>query len=486
MIHPRRLLVLVPLALSLAGCGQTSAPATTTTSSSTTPDTPSLPFEKYALANGLEVILSEDHRLPLVAVDLWYHVGPANEAAGRTGFAHLFEHMMFQGSKHVPGDSHFKLLEAAGGTNLNGTTDFDRTNYFETLPSNQLELGLWLESDRMGYLLDELDQAKLSNQQDVVRNERRQSVENEPYGIVDEAVYHEPVSEGPSVLRGRDRIARRHPGGEARRREGVLQAVLHAQQREPRDRRRRRQGAGQDARREVLRHAQARAGRAEGHGADAADHERAQASSSRTTCSCRACTWRGSRRRIFTPGDADADIAAGILGGGHSSRLYKALVYDKQIAQDVSAAQQSLSLSSVFRISRPRVRGTRPTSSRRPSTSSSSALSASGPDAKEVERARNVFETNLLSGLAGPRRIWRRGRHAQPLQPLREESGLPGRRSRAASRGDGGERQDVRCRPRSSPTRASWSSACRAIPTWGRRCRRRPRQRSRRAPARKP
>jgi zinc protease len=93
MVHPRRLLVLVPLALSLAGCGQTSAPATTTTSSSTTPDTPSIPFEKYALANGLEVIVSEDHRLPLVAVDLWYHVGPASEAAGRTGFAHLFEHM---------------------------------------------------------------------------------------------------------------------------------------------------------------------------------------------------------------------------------------------------------------------------------------------------------------------------------------------------------------------------------------------------------
>src|SRR5438876_6698798 len=143
---------------------------------SKTQDVPSLNYEKYKLNNGLEVILSEDHRLPLVAVNLWYHVGPAYETEGRTGFAHLFEHMMFQGSKHVPGDSHIRTVEGAGGSRVNGTTGFDRTNYFETLPANQLELGLWLESDRMGYLLDQLDQANLSNQQDVVRNERRQSV----------------------------------------------------------------------------------------------------------------------------------------------------------------------------------------------------------------------------------------------------------------------------------------------------------------------
>src|SRR5580700_3272839 len=113
---------------------------------------PTIKFEKYTLPNGLVVILSEDHRLPLVATNIWYHVGPANELPGRTGFAHLFEHMMFEGSKHVPGNSHIRFLEGAGASDLNGTTDFDRTNYFETLPSNQLELALWLESDRMGYL----------------------------------------------------------------------------------------------------------------------------------------------------------------------------------------------------------------------------------------------------------------------------------------------------------------------------------------------
>jgi zinc protease len=151
---------------------------------------PTIKFEKYTLPNGLVVILSEDHRLPLVSTNIWYHVGPANEVPGRTGFAHLFEHMMFEGSKHVPGNSHIRFLEGAGASDLNGTTDFDRTNYFETLPSNQLELALWLESDRMGYLPDKLDQASLTNQQDVVRNERRQNIENSPYGIVEEGVYH--------------------------------------------------------------------------------------------------------------------------------------------------------------------------------------------------------------------------------------------------------------------------------------------------------
>ncbi len=135
---------------------------------------PLLPYEKYTLPNGLEVILYENHKLPLVAVDLWYHVGPVNEKAGRTGFAHLFEHMMFEGSEHVGEKAHFKYLEGAGASDINGTTSYDRTNYFETLPSNQLELALWLESDRMGFLLETLDRAKLTNQRDVVRNERRQ------------------------------------------------------------------------------------------------------------------------------------------------------------------------------------------------------------------------------------------------------------------------------------------------------------------------
>ena len=140
-----------------------------------------IPIETFQLDNGLLVTLSEDHTAPIVAVNLWYHVGSANERAGRTGFAHLFEHMLFQGSAHVAANEHFELVQRAGGT-LNGSTWLDRTNYFETLPSNQLELALWLEADRMGALLPAMTQQKLDTQRDVVKNERRWSVDNQPYG----------------------------------------------------------------------------------------------------------------------------------------------------------------------------------------------------------------------------------------------------------------------------------------------------------------
>lgn len=149
---------------------------------------PQLKYETYTLPNGLKVLTHEDHRLPLVAVDLWYHVGPLNERPGRTGFAHLFEHMMFEGSEHVGEKAHFKYVEAAGATDVNGTTDFDRTNYFETMPSNQLELALWLESDRMGFLMEGLNRDLLTNQRDVVRNERRQG-EGQPYDLADDKEY---------------------------------------------------------------------------------------------------------------------------------------------------------------------------------------------------------------------------------------------------------------------------------------------------------
>jgi zinc protease len=140
-----------------------------------------IPIDSYRLDNGLFVTLSEDHTAPIVAVNLWYHVGSANERAGRTGFAHLFEHMLFQGSADVQANEHFELVQRAGGT-LNGSTWLDRTNYFETVPSHQLELALWLEANRMGWLLPAMTQQKLDTQRDVVQNERRWSVDNQPYG----------------------------------------------------------------------------------------------------------------------------------------------------------------------------------------------------------------------------------------------------------------------------------------------------------------
>ena len=140
-----------------------------------------IPIETFKLPNGLVAVLSEDHTVPIVAVNLWYHVGSANEREGRTGFAHLFEHMLFQGSADVGSNEHFELVQRAGGT-LNGSTWLDRTNYFETVPSNQLELAIWLEANRMGYLLAAMTQQKLDTQRDVVQNERRWSVDNQPYG----------------------------------------------------------------------------------------------------------------------------------------------------------------------------------------------------------------------------------------------------------------------------------------------------------------
>jgi predicted Zn-dependent peptidase len=140
-----------------------------------------IPIESFRLSNGLSVVLSEDHTAPIVAVNLWYHVGSANEREGRTGFAHLFEHMLFQGSKNVKSNEHFELIQRAGGT-LNGSTWLDRTNYYETVPSNQLELTIWLEANRMGYLLPAMTQQKLDTQRDVVQNERRWSMDNQPYG----------------------------------------------------------------------------------------------------------------------------------------------------------------------------------------------------------------------------------------------------------------------------------------------------------------
>jgi predicted Zn-dependent peptidase len=142
-----------------------------------------IPVETFYLDNGLFVTLSEDHTAPIVAVNLWYHVGSANEKTGRTGFAHLFEHMLFQGSAHVGSNEHFELIQRAGGT-LNGSTWLERTNYFETVPSNELALALWLEADRMGELLPAMTQEKLDTQREVVKNERRWAVDNQPYGTM--------------------------------------------------------------------------------------------------------------------------------------------------------------------------------------------------------------------------------------------------------------------------------------------------------------
>ncbi len=361
-------------------------------------DAPVLRFETMTLKNGLQVILSPDRRLPLVAVNLWYHVGPANEEPGRTGFAHLFEHLMFQGSKHTPPDSHFRMLEAAGATGINGTTDYDRTNYFETVPANQLELALWIESDRMGYLLDTVDQAALANQQDVVRNERRQSLENQPYGIAEEAVVQLLYPKGHPYY---GYVIGSHEDIQAAKLDDVKQFF-------------KRYYAPNNASLAIVGDfdpAQARTlvekyfGTLK-RGPDVppitvktppVTAERRAVVEDRIELPRLYMAWLTSP--IFAAGDAEADIAATVLGGGRSSRLYKKLVYEQQIAQDVSVVQQSLMLGSQFQIAVTARPGHTLEEIEKAVDAELQVLRTTPPDVREVERARNTFETRIVTGL---------------------------------------------------------------------------------------
>jgi zinc protease len=380
---------------ALACSKRPGGPAATTTQAN---DIPKIDFEKFTLPNGLEVILSEDRRLPLVAVNLWYHVGPANEAAGRTGFAHLFEHMMFQGSKHSPGDMHFRTVEGAGGSTINGTTDFDRTNYFETLPANQLELGLWLESDRMGYLLDMVDQSNLSNQQDVVRNERRQGVENQPYGVVEEAMFHQLFPKNHPYYAS---VIGSHADIQAAKLEDVqnffklyyapnnaslaiVGDIDKAATRKLVEKYFRSFKRGEPVPKPSVETPKITA-------------ERRQVVQDRIELPRVYIGWLTSP--IYQPGDAEADIASTLLGGGRSSRLYKKLVYEKQIAQDVQAQQYSLQLGSVFYVQATARPGHIAEELEKAIDDELNQLRQSGPDATEVERARNVTETRIIQGL---------------------------------------------------------------------------------------
>jgi zinc protease len=376
---------------------QTAAPQAAAATSSA-PATPRLEHQTFTLKNGLKVILSEDKRLPMVAVNLWYHVGPANETPGRTGFAHLFEHMMFQGSKHVAADTHFKLLESAGASDINGTTDFDRTNYFETVPSNQLELALWIESDRMGYLLDVVDQKALANQIDVVRNERRQSVENRPYGVAEEALYHAIYPEKHPYYAS---VIGSHADIAAAKLEDVQQ--FFRQYYTPNNASLAIVGDFDPAAARVL------VEKYFGALKRGPDVPKITTTTPPITAEKKLTvtdtvqlprvymSWL--TPPIFKPGDADADLTADILGGGKSSRLFKSLVYDKQIAQAVTATQESLILGSKFTIQATARPGHTAEELETAINAELRTLTEKGPDAGEVERAQNTIEARIIQGL---------------------------------------------------------------------------------------
>ena len=359
---------------------------------------PNIPYEKYRLANGLEVILSQDRTLPLVAVDIWYHVGAANEEPGRTGFAHLFEHMMFTGSKHIARGTAEKLLEGVGGTDSNASTSFDRTNYYDTVPSNQLELALWTHADRMGYLLDSLDQTALSNQQDVVRNERRQSFENRPYGIVDEALFHALFPPGhpyrPAIIGShldiqaagladvRDFFKRYYRPNNATltlvgdfdsaAAKRLVQKYFGSFKRGP----------------EVPKPAVV---------TPALTSEKRLTVTDRIELERLDLAWLTAPR--FAPGDAELAIAGYILAGGKSSRLFKKLVYDLQVAQEVSATQDPYALTSIFGIEAVARSGHTAAELQPLIDAELDRLAAEPPAAVEVERARNQIERALYQSL---------------------------------------------------------------------------------------
>ena len=414
---------------------------------------PVVAYDKYILPNGLQVILVEDRRLPIAAVNLWYHVGPANEAPGLTGFAHLFEHMMFAATRHIPRGLADRLLEGAGATDSNGSTDLDRTNYYDTVPSNQLELALWVHADRMGYLLDVLDQKALTNQQDVVRNERRESVESEPYGIVEEALSHALFPKGHPYYAS---VIGSHADIQSARLEDVRQ--FFARYYGPNNASLVIAGDIDKAKTRAL------VERYFGSFRRSPPVARPSVATPPITSERRVVVPdRGELPRVFmgwlTPpayqaGDIELAVAAHILGGGKSSRLYKSLVYERQIAQDVDAAQNSYGLTSTFVIDVTARAGHTARELEEAVDAELAQLRDAGPSEREVERARNSIETALLSSIE---KLGGDGL-ADQLNHYNQYTGDPGYLPKDLERLRRVDAAAVRraCRPGSSRAHARW------------------------------
>jgi zinc protease len=366
-----------------------------------------LPFTRHALANGLTVIIHEDHRCPIVGVNLWYHVGSKNESPGHTGFAHLFEHLMFEGSEHHDRDYFYPLQQA--GASVNGSTNADRTNYWEVVPTGALELALWMESDRMGYLLPALTASKFENQREVVLNERRQNYENRPYGLASMALlaalyepehpYHWPTIGVPDDLRAATLedvhgFFRRHyhpgnaslaiagdvdPGATLRLVEGYFGDIP----------------AGSAPSKVAP--------------APAPASPRKLFFEDRVELPRLYLSWHSPA--IFAPGDADLDLLADLVAGGKSSDS-TARWYERRIATDVTAMQNSRELSSFFQVV---VTAARATACRRSSgrSSTKSRGSPDGPQSGELERSLAQAEAHFST----VSRTWRFG--ASPISSTR-------------------------------------------------------------------
>jgi zinc protease len=351
-----------------------------------------LSFTKHTLANGLDVLLHEDHSCPIVAVNLWYHVGSKNERPGKTGFAHLFEHLMFEGSQHHD-RGFFQPLQGAGAT-LNGSTNADRTNYWEVVPSNALELALWMESDRMGYLLPALTQAKFSNQRDVVLNERRQNYENRPYGLAPMALL--------SALFPPDHPYHWTTIGEIEDLNAVQLDEVHAFfRRYYHPANASLSLAGDFDSDEAL--ALARAYFEDLEPGERVAPVEASASlpgDSRVYFEDRVelprlyLAWLSPA--MFAEGDADLDLSTDLLANGKTSRLYRRLVFDERIATDVSAAQNSREIAGYTQITATAAPGHTLSELEAVVLEEIARLKADGPTDDEIDRGRVQAETQFV------------------------------------------------------------------------------------------
>jgi len=354
-----------------------------------------IPFSKYTLANGLDVLLHESHGCPVIAVNIWYHVGSKNERPGHTGFAHLFEHLMFEGSEHHD-SGFFQPLQAAGAS-LNGSTNADRTNYWEVVPASALDLALWMESDRMGFLLPALTAQKFDNQRDIVLNERRQNYENRPYGLAsmamlatlypDDHPYHwTTIGEvadlkAAKVDEAHDFFRRYyHPANASIALAGDFET-------EPALAMVRSYFEGLPA----------------GPAVDPVTRTATLPSDRRIYLEDRVelprlyLAWL--TPAMYAEGDADLDLATDLLANGKTSRLYQRLVYHERIATDVSASQTSREMSSFVQMSATAAPGHTLTEIDRVIREEIDALADDGPTDEEIERGRVQAETHFMQRL---------------------------------------------------------------------------------------
>ncbi|HEX6324836.1 MAG TPA: pitrilysin family protein, partial [Vicinamibacterales bacterium] len=396
----RVMLAAAALLLSAPSARAQSAPQSSHPAPATQPAL-RVPYTHFTLPNGLDVILHEDRSVPVVSINMWYHVGSGSEKPGRTGFAHLFEHLMFEGSKHVPEGAFDNWLEAAGANN-NGSTNRDRTNYYIDMPSNALDLGLFLESDRMGYLLDIVTPELVNGQRDVVKNERRQGVENRPYGMadvkLDELLYPKGHPYSWPVI-------------------GHMEDLTAATDEDVREFFRKYYAPGNaslsiagdidiaETRKKIeywFRDVKP--------GAAVEPNEYPAAALTAVTkermtdkVQLPRLTLAWLTPPLFAPGDAEMDLTASVLAGGKNSRLFKRLVYDMQIAQSVSAYQASGALGSEFYIEVM----ARPQEGRTPDQviaditrivdEELEKLRQTAPDARELARAVNKSEASFFA-----------------------------------------------------------------------------------------